>query len=196
MLAAGAAGGWVVGWRAPGALLASAGLTLGVVASLVLLAAFLLQLRNLDHTALTNWDEVFHAIVAQNLLKHPLEPTLVDVPYLPYDATKWTENHVWLHKPILPLWQIALSFAALGVDAFALRLPSTLLSMGAAWLTYLIGKRLLDRRAAFIAASLQAVSPFLMRLVHGYQFADHIDVALLFYYIIRLMLQVASAADN
>jgi 4-amino-4-deoxy-L-arabinose transferase len=151
------------------------------VLGLILLATFFLKLHNLDHTELTRWDEVFHAVVAQNLLKHPLKPTLVDVPYLPYDRMKWGETHVWLHKPILPLWQIALSFAVLGVNPFALRLPSALLSTGAAWLTYLIGKELLDRRAAFLAAVFQAVNPFLLILVHGYQFADHIDVALLFW---------------
>jgi 4-amino-4-deoxy-L-arabinose transferase len=153
----------------------------GLLLGLILLGTFVLNLRHLDHTGITRWDEVFHAVVAQNVLKHPLKPTLVDVPYLPYQKTKWGENHVWLHKPILPLWQIALSFAVLGVDTFALRFPSALLSTGAAWLTYLIGKELLDRRAAFIAASLQAVNPFLLSLVHGYQFADHIDVALLFW---------------
>jgi 4-amino-4-deoxy-L-arabinose transferase len=152
-----------------------------VILGLVLLATFLLKLHNLEHTGLTHWDEVFHAVVAQNLLKHPLEPTLVDVPYLPYDRTKWKENHVWLHKPVLPLWQVALAFAVLGVNTFALRLPSAVLSTGAAWLTYLIGKELLDRPAALIAAVLQAANPFLLLLVHGYQFADHVDVALLFW---------------
>jgi 4-amino-4-deoxy-L-arabinose transferase len=152
-----------------------------LVLGLVLLATFLLKLRHLDHTALTRWDEVFHAVVARNLLKHPLKPTLVDTPYLPYRRTNWGENHVWLHKPVLPLWQIALSFAVLGVNTYALRLPSALLSTGAAWLTYLIGKELLDRRAALLAAVLQATNPFLLSLVHGYRFADHVDVALLFW---------------
>ena len=141
--------------------------------AVILATTSLLKLRNLDHTALTRWDEVFHAVVAQNVMKHPLKPTLVDIPYLPYDRTKWEENHVWLHKPILPFWQIALSFAVLGVNTFALRLPAVILSTGAAWLTYLIGKELLDRRTALIAAALQAVNPFLMKLVHGYQFADN-----------------------
>ncbi len=67
------------------------------------------------------------------------------------------------------------------MSTFALRLPSALLSTGAAWLTYLIGKELFDRRTALVAATLQAVSPFLMMLVQGYQFSDHIDVALLFW---------------
>jgi 4-amino-4-deoxy-L-arabinose transferase-like glycosyltransferase len=152
-----------------------------LILALVLWASFGLKLHNLDHTALTRWDEVHHAVVAQNVLKHPLRPTLVDAPYLPYDHRKWGENHVWLHKPILPFWQTALSLAVLGVNAFALRLPAAILSTGAAWLTYLIGKNLLDRRAALVAATLQAVNPFLMTLVHGYQFADNIDIALLFW---------------
>jgi 4-amino-4-deoxy-L-arabinose transferase len=152
-----------------------------LVLGLVLVASHFLRLRNLDHSALTRWDEVFHAGVAQNVLKHPLMPTLVDVPYLPYRRTVWNENHVWLHKPVLPFWQVAFSFAVLGVNTLALRLPSALLSTVSAWLTYLIGKELLDRRAAFIAAVLQAANPFLVSLVHGYQFADLVDVALLFW---------------
>lgn len=159
------------GWRVPPWL----------ILALVLAATYFLKLRHLDHTALTHWDEVFHAIVSQNLLKHPLEPTLIDAPYLDFSHDKWSESHVWLHKPILPLWQIALAFAALGTDTFSLRLPSALLSTGAAWLTYLIGKELLDRRAGLLAATFQAANPFVLMLVHGYQFADHIDVALLFW---------------
>src|SRR5688500_5618163 len=98
--------------------------------ALVLWLTFALKLHNLDHTALTRWDEAYHAVVARNVLKHPLRPTLVDTPYLPYDRMKWVENHVWLHKPILPFWQTALSLAALGVNAFALRLPAAILSTG------------------------------------------------------------------
>ena len=120
--------------------------------AIILWSTFVVKLHNLDHTALRRWDEVYHAVVAKNVLKHPLKPTLVDVPYLPYDMKKWGENHVWLHKPILPFWQIALSFALLGVNTFALRLPSAILGTGAACLTYLIGKDLFDRRTALIGA--------------------------------------------
>src|SRR5689334_16245994 len=65
--------------------------------ALVLAATFALKLHNLGHTGLTRWDEAHHAVVARNVLKHPLEPTLIDAPYLPYDARKWGESHVWLH---------------------------------------------------------------------------------------------------
>lgn len=152
-----------------------------LVLTSVLAATFVLKLHNLDHTALTRWDEAHHAVVARNVLKHPFEPTLIDVPYAPYNWKDWGENHVWLHKPILPFWQVALCFAALGVNAFALRLPAAVLSTGAAWLTYLIGKELFDRPTALAAAALQAANPFVVMLVQGYQFADTVDVALLFW---------------
>src|SRR5262245_8986963 len=46
----------------------------------VLGATFVLKLENLDHTGLTRWDEAHHAVVAQNVLKHPLKPTIIDAP--------------------------------------------------------------------------------------------------------------------
>lgn len=170
------------------------------ILTLILWTTFGLQLHNLDHTAITRWDEVFHAVVAQNVMKHPLKPTLVDVPYLPYDQSVWGENHVWLHKPILPFWQTALFLAIFGVNTFALRLPAAILSTGAALFTYLIGTELFDRRTALIAVALQTLNPFLMTLIHGYQFADNVDIALLFwveasiYFLVRT-LRTASWSD-
>jgi 4-amino-4-deoxy-L-arabinose transferase-like glycosyltransferase len=152
-----------------------------LILTLVLWATFGLKLHNLDHEHLETWDESFHALVAQNVAKHPFKPTLTDTPYLPYNYKDWNKNHVWLHKPILPFWLTALSFVILGVDTFALRLPSVLLSTGAAGMTYLIARELFDRRTGLLAATLQAVNPFLLRIVHGYQFADVVDMSLLFW---------------
>lgn len=149
--------------------------------ALVLIGSLLLKLHHLNHLALKGLDESFHAIVAASLLEHPLTPTLIDRPYLPYDYRDWQNNHVWLHKGIVPLWQIALSYLMFGLNTFALRLPSALLSTGAVLLTYLIGRELLDRGAAIVAATLQAFSPAILMLVHGYAFSDHIDISLLFW---------------
>lgn len=149
--------------------------------AIVLLLSFGLKLNNLGHQSFGSVDESCHALVAKNLLKHPFKPTLIDVPYLPYREATWSENHVWLHKPILPLWQICLSYWILGVSTFALRLPSAILITFAAGLTYLIGTQFLTRRGAAIAAATQAFSVFTMRLTHGYQFSDAIDISLLFY---------------
>lgn len=145
------------------------------------LVSMAIQGHNLANEPVELWDESFHAVVARNLLKHPLKPTLIDVPYLPYDYRNWHENHVWMHKPILPLWQIAASFAVFGVNRFALRLPSYLLSAGCILLTYAIGRRLVGRWAGVVAACVQALSPAILQLVHGQWFADHVDVSLLFW---------------
>lgn len=149
--------------------------------TLILLGSLVLNTHRIGHPGLHYFDESFHAVVARNLLKHPLKPTLIDAPYLAYDATHWGDNHVWLHKPILPLWTIAGSYALLGVNTTALRLPSALLGTGAVFLTFLIGRGLFDRRTALIAASLQAINPAITMLVQGYLFSDHVDVALLFW---------------
>jgi 4-amino-4-deoxy-L-arabinose transferase len=156
----------------------------GVILALLLLtlaASLALQLHRLGEPEVTVWDESFHAIVARNLLKHPLKPTLLDQPWLPYDYADWHANHVWMHKPILPLWQIAASFSVLGVDRFALRLPSAILATASVLLTFLIGRRLADARAGIVAAAIQAASPAVVQLVRGRLFADHVDVSLLFW---------------
>ena len=141
----------------------------------------LLRFRNLGHRLITYWDELFHAIVARNLTKHFLMPTLYENPYLPYDYKGWTVNHIWLHKPPIPLWQIAISYHILGVNAFALRLPSAILSILSVFITYLIGSELYDRKVGAVAAFLQAINPLMMGLVHGYIFTDHINIAVVFW---------------
>ncbi|MEA2734964.1 MAG: hypothetical protein QOE14_1415 [Humisphaera sp.] len=153
-----------------------------VVLTIILVASFLLKLNHLGHHGIKALDESFHALVAKNLIRHPLRPTLIDRPSLAYDYRDWMSNHVWLHKPIVPLWQMAASMALFGVNTLALRLPSVLLATAAVWLTYAIGRELLnDRRAALIGAALQAFNPGITSLVHGYVFSDHIDVAFLFW---------------
>jgi 4-amino-4-deoxy-L-arabinose transferase len=163
----------------------------GMILALILVASCLLKLHHLDHLALKGLDESFHAIVAKNLLKHPLVPTLIDRPYLP--PRDWQSEHVWLHKPILPLWQIALSYLIFGVNTLALRLPSAILSTAAVWITYAIGCDLLDRTAGLVAAALQAFCPAIVMLVQGYVFSDHVDVALLFWTEIGMWMVVRAA---
>jgi 4-amino-4-deoxy-L-arabinose transferase len=153
----------------------------GALLAVILAGSFALKLRHLDHAAVKPLDEVFHAIVARNFLKHPLTPTLVDQPFLAYDRDDWLANHIWLHKPPIAMWQIALSYSIIGPGTLALRLPSAILSTLAAWLTYLIGCRLLDRKAALIAVALQAFNPVILMLINGYVFSDHVDISLLFW---------------
>ena len=149
---------------------------------LILIASFTLTLIHLAHPQLTYWDEAFHAILARNLLKHPFTPVLYDPDWLGLPSTNWESSTIWLHKPPFAFWQIALSFSVFGVNTFALRLPSAILHTAAAYMTYRIGAQLFDSKwPGLIASALQAFNPFLMGSVHGYYFADHIDIALMFW---------------
>jgi 4-amino-4-deoxy-L-arabinose transferase-like glycosyltransferase len=141
----------------------------------------LIKLPNLGHRALQGLDESFHAIVAQNLLKHPWLPTLYDGPAIDLGYEQWQTATVFLHKPPMAMWQIALSYLLFGVNTLALRLPSLLLSTAAVWLTYRIGRELVDETAGLIAAGLQGFNPVIAMLVHGNVFADHVDISLLFW---------------
>ena len=155
--------------------------------SVIVFGGVALQLRNLGHEELTFFDEFFHATVARNLLKDPFRFTLYDAPAVEV-AGGWTTAHVWLHKPPLALWQIALSFLALGTTTFALRLPSLLLSAGIAVITYRLAMELFrSRSVGVIAAALCAFNPFIAGSVHGRHFSDHLDVALLFYTVAGLL---------
>src|SRR5512135_2274407 len=80
----------------------------------VLGLAFALRWRAADHGYLSQWDEAYHALVAKNFLSHPLVPTLREEPLFPVDVTDWSDNHVWLHKPPLAPWLMALGLAVFG----------------------------------------------------------------------------------
>ena len=154
-------------------------LLIKVILLCILISAGSLVFRNLGHSKIQYWDEGFHAIVARNLTKHPLKFTLYDQPWLQYDYKNWGGNHIWLHKPPVAMWQICLSHFIFGINAFALRLPSAISLVLSAWLTFRIASDLFDKRAGLIAAFLQAFNPFFFESVHGYQYSDHIDIALL-----------------
>ena len=120
---------------------------------LLFLAALLLHGNLAWHEGLGRWDERFHALVARNLLDHPLVPTLLERPLYDSPASDWFNSHVWLHKPPLATWLMAGSMALFGENEFALRLPSVLLSAACVVLTFLIARLFLGATAALLAAA-------------------------------------------
>lgn len=128
------------------------------------------------------WDERFHALVAKNLMMHPLMPTLFDDPVIDQGANpNWDMDHVWLHKQPLFLWQIASAFRLFGVNELALRLPSVLLSTLLVLLLYRIGTVAHSQRVGFIAAYLAGTWFFLGEMVSGLQGMEHNDIAFIAY---------------
>ena len=158
-----------VAWR-----LGARGRTGAASAALVALALLLRGFAAAD-PHLHEWDERYHAVVAKNLLRHPLRPTLYDDPVMPADHREWHSSHVWLHKPPLATWTMAASLSALGGSELAVRLPSVLAGSLAVLLTVRIGAALFSAPVGLVAGFLHAVHGFLIALAAGRQATDHVD---------------------
>jgi 4-amino-4-deoxy-L-arabinose transferase len=144
----------------------------------VIAGGVLLRLHAGSDAFVHDWDERFHALVAKNLIAHPLKPTLYETPFLPYDPRDWMANHVWLHKPPLALWAMAASMAAFGASEWALRLPSLVLSAAALYATYRTGLAWKGRSVGLVAAFLHSITAILVLQSSGRVGQDHVDTAL------------------
>lgn len=82
--------------------------------------------------------EAMYALIPREMLASGswLTPTLNGVHYL--------------DKPHLLFWLNLLSYHILGVSAWSARVPTLAMTVGEVWLTYLIGRRLLGRKAAWL----------------------------------------------
>jgi len=152
------------------------------------MAGLSLRFYSASDLYLHEWDERYHALVAKNLTRHPLMPTLYETAPLPYDFRVWGENHIWLHKPPLTLWVMGASIFAFGSTEIAVRLPSVLLSSLCILGIYGVGLMLTNRRSAFLAAVLYAASGPILDLAGGRVPLDHIDTFLLAFVILGVWL--------
>jgi 4-amino-4-deoxy-L-arabinose transferase-like glycosyltransferase len=139
---------------------------------------------------LHEWDERFHALVAKNLIKQPFIPKLYASPLMPYDYKNWGCNFIWVHKQPVPLWCISLSLWIAGINEFAVRLPSVILSSCGILLTYYIARYLYDSKVAFISAFLFAINGKIIALAGGRNATDHIDVFFLFFIMLAVWLAI------
>ncbi len=137
---------------------------------------------------LHTWDERYHALVAKNMLGHPLTPTLFDTPLVHFDYRMWTYNHVWLHKQPVPLWGIMSSLALFGVNTIAVRLPSILLMSLGTIISYRFGSTLFNRRVGLYASIFFATNGVILELASGRVATDHIDVFFLFFVQLAVLL--------
>jgi 4-amino-4-deoxy-L-arabinose transferase len=94
----------------------------------IAVAAFVIRLDPAVQSSLHLWDESVHAVVGKHMVTNPLTPTLYTRPILPPAPDAWMESGIWLHKPPLTFWLMAVSLASFGTHAIAIRLPSLLLS--------------------------------------------------------------------
>lgn len=135
---------------------------------------------------LHSWDERYHALVAKNLIKHPFIPTLYDNPIFNYDYKNWGNNHIWLHKQPMPLWLMAFSLKVFGTNEIALRLPSIIMSSLGIWLTFEIGKYLINKKVGILAAFLFSINGLIIELTGGRTATDHIDITFMFFILLAI----------
>ncbi len=163
---------------------------------LILLTGLVLRLYVSSDHYLHTWDERYHALVAKNLLKHPLKPTLYDQPLLPYDVENWVANHVWLDKGPIPLWTMALSLNMFGLNEWALRIPSLLISLMAVFLTFRLGKLLFDERTGLLAAFLHSIHGLLIEVAGGRVSSDHVETMFCFFTELSLLIAFTAVIKN
>jgi len=132
------------------------------------------------------WDEQYHALVAKNLAESPLTPRLYPEAPLTYNHQIWVANHIWLHKPPLSLWQMALSIKLFGANYFAVRLPSILMHAILVFVIYRMGRVLYTERIGFIAAIVFTFLNYPLALLAGLHTAEHVDIAFMFYVTLSL----------
>lgn len=137
-------------------------------------------------TYLHLWDEQYHALVAKNLAESPLTPRLYPEAPLAFNHEIWVANHVWLHKPPLSLWQIALSIKLFGVNYLAVRLPSILMHALLVFIIYRMGKILYTEKVGFVAAIVFTFLHYPLELTAGFYTSEHIDIAFMFYITLSL----------
>jgi len=136
------------------------------------------------------WDERYHALVAKNLINHPLIFTLYDDPVLPYDYRNWGANHIWLHKPPLTLWTMALSMWLFGINEIALRLPSIILVSTAIYLVFSVGSYISNQRTGYLAALLFSINGLVIDLTGGRVNTDHVDIFFMFFVLLSIFFSI------
>jgi len=162
----------------------------GIALIIILSIALVLRLFVAADGYLHNWDERYHALVAKNLIKHPLKPTLYDNPVLPYNHNNWIANHVWLDKGPVPLWSMAISILTFGTNEYSVRIPAMILSLLSVYLTFLIGKNLFNERIGLLASFFHAINGLIIEVAGGRVSSDSVETFFVFFVQLAVLLSI------
>lgn len=147
----------------------------------VLLLGALLFLPGLSLRDVWNPDEARYAQVAREMSQRGSW----SVPYL--------NGELYMQKPPLFFWAIALSGAATGgVSELDARLPSALAAIGAVFLVFLLGERFFGRRGAWLSAAVFATC---FKVLWQGRFGQ-IDMLLTFWVTLAMWFWVSSWLDE
>ncbi|MBI2095895.1 MAG: glycosyltransferase family 39 protein [Candidatus Omnitrophica bacterium] len=143
---------------------------------IVPLSAFFL-LFDLGKGSLASWDEGLYAGVAKEMVLSG------DWLKLTWSGAPWTD------KPPLAIWATAVFYKIFGISEFSARFFSALCGIGTVVVTYLIGRKLLNRWTGFLGALVLLSSSHFLRFARfgmlDAPIAFFISIALYFFWLGR-----------
>ncbi len=162
----------------------------GLSLTLLIFSGLLLRLFTSTDAFPHEWDERYHFLVAKSLGNDFLHPRLYPTILLENNYKNWCANFTWLHKPPFTLWCMALSFKLFGINEFAGRIPSLLISTSCIYLTYSIALKLLkDPKIALLAAFFHSINGLVIEMASGRAASEHIDT--MFFFILEFSVWVS-----
>jgi len=162
----------------------------------LIISAAIIRVYMGSHQFLMPWDERFHALVAKNMMDHPFKPMLYKEALLPYDYTDWSLNHIWLHKPPMGLWLITISYFIFGINEWALRFPSLIMSLLTVFLIYKIGQKLFSQKIGWLGAFCFSLVVLPITVSAGITTCDHIDATFMGFIILGIYWGITAVQKN
>ncbi len=150
--------------------------TEAVLVLVIVLAGFLPAFFGARSPYISTWDEAVHVNVVKNLTEDCCTPEL-HREQLGTDFRVWDDNHVWLHKPVLPFYLASLTYR-LSESPFGLRLSGLLALLVTYGLLYYTARRYYGKAVAVGSLFVFSLSPYLLQLAVGRQFSGHVDLLL------------------
>ncbi|MBI3232266.1 MAG: glycosyltransferase family 39 protein [Candidatus Doudnabacteria bacterium] len=141
--------------------------------------------HNLGTDYITLWDEVVHVNVVKNLADDCCKPKL-HLTDIGIDFQDWTNNYIWVHKPLMPLFFQAFFYKIGGESLFAFRLSQAVFALMSAVALFFIARRHFGHIIAITATSLFVFNPYVFELVKGRQFSGLHDLMFGFFGILCL----------
>lgn len=157
----------------------------GAAMTLMVIVSVFLYTHNLGHSYITLWDESVHVNIVKNLSKHCCTPILLPE-YFNTDFRNWTDNNVWLHKPVLPFYISAIFYKFFGGTLFAMRFPGVIFAELIGLLLFFLGKKYFNFWVGLAAAGLFLSNSYTFELVQGRQFSGLSDLTFAFFCLLGL----------
>lgn len=164
---------------------------------LILAVSSIFYFHNLGTSHITLWDEAVHVNVVKNLANDCCVPKL-HLTDIGIDFQDWTNNYIWTHKPLMPLFLQAAVYKVGGGSLFAFRLPAVLFALMSVVALFFTARRHFGYIVALVSSSLFAFNSYVFELVKGRQFSGLHDLCFLFFGILALgqILRIIEPSKN